>query len=124
AQARERLSDWRFEPMVHVPLAAFCVGAMVAAARRIRRRFPQDERAAAIAATLFASVVLGALVVAVGELWSAIVEMIRVGDTHMSYRAARLGWRGHGPEAFALGVLLFWSIVILHARTARAVGEA
>ena len=123
AQARERLSAWRPDPIVHVPVAAFCVAAMAAVARRIRRRFPRDEKAAAIGATLFASVMLGVVVVSVGEIWGAVVEMMRVGDTHMSYRAARIGWRGHGAEVFALAALLFWFVVIVHYRAASAMGS-
>ena len=62
--------------------------------------------------------------VPLGHLWAGVVEMIRVGDMHMSYRAGRLGWRGYGREVFALGVLLFWSIVLAYYYVVPAAGNA
>src|SRR5438309_1054861 len=59
-QARQRLADRGWDPAVHLPLAVFYVAAALAMARRIRHRFPGDERAAAILTTLFVSVGLGA----------------------------------------------------------------
>jgi hypothetical protein len=106
-QARERLAARQWDPVVHVPLSAVYGLVAVATARRIRSRFP-DEKPAAIVAVLFASVVASAGLVVLGHLWAGAVEMIRVGNDHMSYRAARLGWQEHGALVFALGTVTFW----------------
>ena len=112
ANARHLLSRGAFDPPVHIPLAAFYIAGALLAADRIRRRFPADEKAPAILATIFASVALAIVILVLGHLWDGIVEMIRVGNTHMSYRVDRLGWREHSEEVFAAAVVVFWCVVL------------
>jgi len=113
AQARQQLDRNAWDAVVHLPPAALYVAAAVHLARRTRRRFPRDEKTAAGLATLFASVGIGIVFLVLGHLWHGTVEMIRLGNTHMSYRAERLGWREHSGEVFALAVLLFWCGVLI-----------
>jgi hypothetical protein len=49
--------------------------------------------------------------VLLGELWSWTVEMVRVGDAHLSYRAFRMPWVRHRPALFAIGMALCWVVV-------------
>jgi len=63
--------------------------------------------AATFAAAAFASVVLSGFVLALGHLWGGTVEMLRLGNMHMTYRADRLGWHGYASTLFAAGTLLF-----------------
>lgn len=44
----------------------------------------------------------------VGEAWSSLVEGIRVGNGHLSYRTDHLPWVHHHIEAFLLCLALFW----------------
>ena len=111
--ARERLDAVRWDPAIQLPVAGSYVLVTFAVARWIRNRFSRDEKPAAIAATLFASAAIGGLVLALGHLWGGVVEMIRVGDMHLSYRTARLGWRHHSEEVLAAAVLVFWMVVLL-----------
>jgi hypothetical protein len=111
-EVRKRLDDWRFDPLVQFPLAAVYIAAMAAIARRIRRRFARDEWIPALAATLATSLALGVSILIVGHLWHGLVEMIRVGNTHMSYRALRLGWGRYSHHVFAVVVLMFWCVVL------------
>jgi len=37
------------------------------------------------------ALMLAWLTVVLGEIWGGIVEMLRLGNTHMAYRAARIG---------------------------------
>jgi hypothetical protein len=114
--ARERLDAVRWDPAIHLPLAGFYVLLAATMARWIRNRFSRDEKPAAIAATLFGSAVIGGLMLALGHLWGGVVEMIQVGDMHLSYRTARLGWRHYSEEVFAAAVLVFWMVVLLSYR--------
>jgi len=121
--ARHHLArDW--DLAAYLPLVALYAVAALIMARRIRNRFFwPEEKLAVIVATLLASAAISAPLVPLGHLWGGVVEMIRVGDMHMSYRADRLGWRGHDAEVFALGVVLFWSIVLLHHHGRRVRGD-
>jgi hypothetical protein len=114
--ARERLDALRWDPAIHLPLAGFFVLVTFAMARWIRNRFSRDEKPAAIVATLFVSATIGGLMLALGHLWGGVVEMIRVGDMHLSYRTARLGWRHYSAEVLAAAVMLFWVVVLLSYR--------
>ena len=116
AAARQQLSEAGWDAPVHVPLAALYIAAAFAAARRIRHRFGADEKAPATLATCFVSVVLGLVFLVLGHLWDGVIEMVRVGNTHMSYRVERLGWRESWDEVFVSSVLVFWCTVLLHYR--------
>jgi len=113
-EGRRRLAEGSWNPAMYLPLAALYAVAALTTARRIRRRFyGPDEKAAVLVATFAASVAISASLLPLGHLWGGIVEMVRVGNQHMSYRADRLGWRGYDREVFTLGVLLFWSLVLI-----------
>jgi hypothetical protein len=79
-------------------------------------RFPADDAMPA----LTASAVMSAIVSAGGlmglGLWAGAVEMIRFGDTHMSYRVGRLPWSQHTVGLFVSGVVLFWAIALVRYR--------
>lgn len=104
---------------VFAPMA-LCFGVVAWwAAARVRRRFPAGEVWPALVATLLVSIVASGAAVLVGDLWSWIVEMIRVGDGHLSYRAFRLPWSRHRLAIFAAGVVVFWGVAAWRARAAR-----
>ena len=113
--ARRRLARETWNPAMYLPLAALYAVTALTTARRIRRRFhwPDEKAAVIVAATLLTSVVMSASLLPLGHLWGGVVEMVRVGNQHMSYRADRLGWRGYDREVFILGVLLVWSFVLI-----------
>ena len=115
-QARDQLDQTTWDAPVHVPMAVLLIAAAILLANRIRARFPHDEKAAAVMATVFTAVGVGIAFVVVGHLWDGVVEMIRVGNTHMSYRAGRLGWREHTGEVFGTAVLLFSGVVFASYR--------
>jgi hypothetical protein len=77
------------------------------AARRLLERFPQDEPWPAAIGTAAAAFFASAAAVIVGGLGSMIVEMIQLGDTHLSYRAGRSPWQLHWLPLFLGGVMVF-----------------
>jgi hypothetical protein len=50
------------------------------------------------------------------RLKAGAVEMIRFGDTHMSYRVDRMPWSQHRVALFLTGVILFWMIALIRYR--------
>ena len=103
---RTQLSQ-RWDPFMYVPLGAlYCVGAF-GLSRWIRRRFANDEWTPTLVAVLFASMMLSGCVLALGHLWGGAVEMVRLGNMHMTYRADRLGWHGYASSLFIAGTVVF-----------------
>ncbi len=100
--ARRELDAGVWDPPVHLPLVAFYFAAALLLARHVRRRFPRDETFPAAVATLFASLSIAIVFQMLGHLWDGVIEMIRLGNTHMSYRAERLGWRAYSEEVFVI----------------------
>jgi hypothetical protein len=83
------------------------------AARGLRRSFPLDggvDSVAAVVATVMASVAVSFLGTLAGEWYALTVEMIRVGNGHLSNRAERIPWNHHRVALFLTGVALFWLI--------------
>jgi hypothetical protein len=120
--ARTQLSQ-QWDPFTYVPLAALYFVGAFGMSRWIRRRFANDEWAPTMVAALFASMVLAGCVLALGHLWGGAVEMVRLGNMHMTYRADRLGWHGHASSLFMAGTLVFFASMLLgtvvRARRAR-----
>jgi hypothetical protein len=85
------------------------------AAQRICRRYPLDEGwPGPVAITAFTSIAGGACGVLAGEQWSVILENLRVGNGHLSYRIERIPWNHHRLGLFVGGVIVFWLIVGYH----------
>jgi hypothetical protein len=80
-------------------------------------RFPVDGPVPAFAASVGMSAVVSAGGLMGLGLWAGTVEMIRAGNTHMSYRVGRLPWSHHTIGLFASGVFLFWLIALLRYRS-------
>jgi hypothetical protein len=57
-----------------------------------------------------------------GEVWSILMEVLRVGNGHLSYRTDRIPWVQHRVAAFVSGVIAFWFIGAIRysRRTSRA----
>jgi hypothetical protein len=51
-----------------------------------------------------------------GQQWSTLVENVRVGTGHLSYRVNRLPWARHQMSFFVLCVVLFWGVAVVWFR--------
>jgi hypothetical protein len=109
ANARGQLDRRGFDWLVNVPMAALCLALGMAVTRRIATRFA-GEAIPTVASVVLASIVMAVVMVVIGQVWAAFVEMIRIGNGHMSYRAARIPWSHHRPLTFALAVLTVWCV--------------
>jgi hypothetical protein len=84
--------------------------------RQLFVRFPPDEPWPALVGTVAGAIGISATGVIVGGLGASIVEMIQLGDMHMSYRADRLPWSRHWLLMFAGGIVLFSVIASIRWR--------
>lgn len=119
ATARAGLAARSFDWLVNVPMAVLYVGLSLIATRRLQARFA-GERLAFVTALVIMSVGMAVTIVAVGQLWASGVEVARIGNGHLSYRASRIPWSGHRIETFTLAVIATWALAVaqhLGART-------
>jgi hypothetical protein len=79
-------------------------------------RFAEDEPVARAVSTLILSIVVGVAVVVIGGFWSAVVEIIRVGNEHLANRAALIGWPARAPIVFGVSVLGCWILAFATGR--------
>jgi hypothetical protein len=96
--------------LVGIPMFVLFVFAARYTVNRVRRTYLADGRGITLVITAFASAGVSLLFVAFGGQWAWIVEMLRLGDGHLSYRAARIPWAGHWVEIFLAAVLVFWAV--------------
>jgi hypothetical protein len=110
-KAREHVSERGLNLPVNIPVGLIFLFAVLRVRRAIARRF-EDEPVPATIALILASVVLSGLLVVVGEFWTSILQMIRVGSQHVGGRVAQLPWRQHEREMFLIAVCVFWAVVV------------
>jgi hypothetical protein len=58
-----------------------------------------------------------------GELWSAAIEMMRLGNDHMSYRAMRSPWSRHSAIFFLVCIALFSAAAVARFSARRRSGR-
>jgi hypothetical protein len=59
------------------------------------------------------SLAAGLAIVMIGIIWAGIVEMLRVGNQHLSFRGTRLPWHQQYLQAFLAAVVAFWSVLFM-----------
>lgn len=107
ARARGR-RPLAWDALVILLFAVFYVCVSWVIARSISRRFPADEGWPALAAPVIASIGISAAGVQLGGLWASVMEMVRVGNDHLSgYRASWNPWDKHLVGIYLAGVILF-----------------
>jgi hypothetical protein len=111
-RARARIPERGLDFPVTLPMAVGFVFYVLFVLRGLERRF-SDERLPVAICLMAASLVLPGLFFAVGELWTSVLQMIRVGSQHVGGRVQKLPWQQHQQQIFMIGVGLFWVIVAL-----------
>jgi hypothetical protein len=118
-RARARISARSLDLAVNMPVALLFVYVVVLTMRAIQRRFVGEPLPVAIA-MVAASVVLAGLFVMVGEFWTSVLQMIRVGSMHVGGRVRELPWSQHERQIFVILFVSFWVIALLSLRFHRA----
>jgi hypothetical protein len=89
---------------------------------KVRRRYPpEDGLAVLLVMILLSSLAAGIGGGLFGKQLADLLEMIRVGNGHMSYRADRVPWAHYQASLFGLCLALFWAIAAV--RFVRATGH-
>jgi hypothetical protein len=108
--------DERLDAIVLLLFAALYAFAVNGFVRQLFVRFPPDEKWPALAGAAAGAPVVSAAGVILGSLGATIVEMIQIGDTHMSYRVERLPWSRQWLPLFVGGVIVFSLIAAIRWR--------
>jgi hypothetical protein len=66
-----------------------------------------DSGALASAMTIVIALVFAAIGLFAGEVWTGLIESIRLGNGHVSYRADRVPWRQYPVPIFVVGTVVF-----------------
>lgn len=105
---RPRLADRGFDLPVTIPVVLLMVFALRRFTRWIRNRFDTDEWTGWVVATLFGSLVIPLAVLGIGGAWAVAVEIVRLGNEHVSYRARTDGLRANFLVGFGIGIAAVW----------------
>jgi hypothetical protein len=97
-------------------IALYAWAAILIVRRVCRRNADQQETLSWLVMITYTSVIASAVGVLLGEVWSDLMENIRVGNGHLSYRSERIPWSHHRLEIFVGGVFLFWLLAAFHHR--------
>ena len=108
--SRER--DVGLDAAVIICFALIYVAVAYLLAGRIRQRFPPGEPGFWVMA-LTMSVGISLVGVLVGMFGSIIVEELRIGSGHLSFRMNRIPFRAHWVVLFASGVIIFLLAALL-----------
>ena len=92
---------------VFLAFGVLYVAVSFAATGAILNRFSLDAPAAAIVASLAVAPVLSVSGVLVLGIWAGLIDTLRFGNMHMSYRVDRLPWGHHPLALFAAGIVVF-----------------
>jgi hypothetical protein len=112
-KARKQLDQPRFELVLFWPMGLIYLVCTWTGVEWLRRRFADDERRAAIAACAIASVMTCCTSLTLGEVSGEVIQMIRVGNTHLSYRALRVDWaHQHRAALLIAGIVVFWVVAM------------
>lgn len=110
--------DDRLDALVLLVFAAVYALAVNGFVRQLFIRIPPDERWPALAGAAAGALIVSTAGVVLGGLGATVVEMIQIGDTHMSYRAERLPWSRHWPALLVGGVIVFALIAAIRWKRA------
>ena len=78
-----------------------------------------DAPLIAIPLVLVMAIAIGAAAVGGGNVWFSLIESVRVGNGHMSYRVERMPVRRYGREAFAVATATFLGVATVRYRRLR-----
>ena len=85
-----------------------------------------DSRWLAAVGTMATAAALGFVGLLSGTVWSGIIETIRIGNGHLSYRVDRVPWGRYPGLLFVAGVIIFTVVAAIQhrklARSASAIG--
>lgn len=120
ASAVQRRDLWLDVVLVFIPVTLLYLLFGRALAERVVRRFMPEDPMVAVVVVLLAAPFVAGLGFLLGEMWSWLVEMIRLHESHLSYRVDRLPWVRHGLAVFLIYIVVFLALAWTRYRKPRA----
>ncbi len=124
ARAREYRNRGVDFALVFLPMFVLLVMAAYGLSFRVLRRIPLHNPWLAAGGILLISLFVVIVWMQAGEVWTGMVEILRLGDSHLGYREFRLPWRRHAVQVGVIGLLLFWLVALFRYRRLRAAAAA
>ena len=115
AEAVGRRRLW-LDALVMLSFAAIYLLVAWEIAARLFRGALGESTALAFGMTLAVAGAFGVIGALAGEVWSMLIESIRVGNGHMSYRVERVPWRQFRVQLFAAAAVLFLAMAAIRWR--------
>ena len=103
-----RLADRGWDLPVTIPVLLFYGLLVRRSVSALQIRFTDDNPLVRLTAIAVTSLAIAATVVLLGGLWAGLVEIIRLGNEHLSFRASRVAWPGRAPAWFAASMSGVW----------------
>lgn len=119
AAAAGRRDLWLDVVLVFIPVTLLYLLFGKALAERVVRRFMPEDPLVAILVVVLAAPFVAGLGFMLGEMWSWLVEMVRVHESHLSYRVDRLPWVRHGLAVFLVYIGTFLALAWTRYRKPR-----
>jgi hypothetical protein len=117
---RPRLMERGIDWPVTVPVALLFAFALRRFTRWLRNRFETDEWVGWVVATVIGSIMVTTVTLAIGAAWAVLVEIVRLGNEHVSYRARGGSLRANFLIMFVIGIAASWiGSAVAAARAAR-----
>ena len=110
ARVQPRLAERGLDLPVTIPVIALFALALRSWVRWLRNRFQSDEWVPWAVATVFGSVILTAVILAIGAGWALLVEIVRLGNEHVGARARTADLRGNFLIMFGAGIAATWAV--------------
>ena len=104
------------DALVFLSFAVLYALAVLRVTRRMYRSVLADKAWRTVVAVGVVSPVVSLSGVFAGWFWSVTIEVIRVGNQHLSNRSDRIPWGNHLEELFVAGLVLFWVVAALSHR--------
>lgn len=105
---RPRLMERGIDLPVTIPVALLFAFAVRRFTRWLRNRFAPDELLGWVVATVIGSIILTTVTLAIGAAWAVVVEIVRLGNEHVSYRARTGTLRANFLVMFGIGIAAAW----------------
>jgi hypothetical protein len=125
-RVRPQLADRGLDLPVTIPIALVFAYVLARFTRWIGSRFDSDEGAAWVAATVFGSVVIPVVVLAMGSAWAGAVEIVRLGNEHIGQRARVEDLRANFLIMLGFGIVTVWTasaVTAIRKRTTLSLGS-
>lgn len=119
ARIRDAFSRRGPDLPVYGPMLGLCALAAWWLVGSVMRRFGDSEPVPRMLAVVVGTVLLAVMIIGIGQVWAGLVETIRIGNGHLSYRASRIPWAHHRVSTgISVAVVVLFTLWLYPRRSA------